>query len=65
MVEAPDRPVGLGCPLARTALEMGDVSEAFRERLESSFEVWIGTIAGYLAAHTKAGIRRQVVEEAA
>lgn len=42
-----------GCPLGRLALEMGDVSEAFRQRLQEGFNDLSDLFTGYLE---KAGL---------
>jgi hypothetical protein len=38
MVSAQEESGYLGCPLGRLALEMGDVSEVFRARLQAGFD---------------------------
>lgn len=38
----------LGCPLGRLALEMGDVSERFRQRLQEGFDRFRGLFATHL-----------------
>lgn len=37
-----------GCPLGRMALEMGDLSESFRCRLDEAFDTWRGSLADSL-----------------
>jgi len=44
-VDAQRRNGYLGCPLGRMALEMGDLDEAFRERLEAVFDSWCASLA--------------------
>jgi TetR/AcrR family transcriptional repressor of nem operon len=39
----------IGCPLGRMALEMGDLDEAFRARLELAFDNWCDRLARVLA----------------
>jgi TetR/AcrR family transcriptional repressor of nem operon len=39
----------IGCPLGRMALEMGDLDEAFRARLELAFDGWCARLAQVLA----------------
>ncbi len=39
---------GLGCPLGRLALEMADVSELLRQRLQRGFDGLRSLLAGYL-----------------
>lgn len=48
MVTAQEESGYLGCPLGRLALEMGDVSEVFRARLEAGFDGLRETFATYL-----------------
>jgi len=37
-----------GCPLGRMALEMGDLRESFRCRLDQAFEIWRRKLSGSL-----------------
>lgn len=39
----------VGCPLGRLALEMGDLDESFRNRLDQAFDRWRGELAAVLA----------------
>ncbi len=48
-VEAQRQNGYLGCPLGRMALEMGDLDEAFRERLEAVFHRWCSSLAEVLS----------------
>lgn len=48
MVTAQEESGYLGCPLGRLALEMGDVSEVFRERLQAGFDGLRDVFATYL-----------------
>jgi len=50
----------LGCPLGRLALEMGDVSDSFKVRLQEGFDTIRGMFATYLRA---AGMEPQAAEE--
>jgi TetR/AcrR family transcriptional repressor of nem operon len=47
-VEAQRQNGYLGCPLGRLALEMGDLDEAFRERLEIVFDSWCSSLTEVL-----------------
>jgi TetR/AcrR family transcriptional repressor of nem operon len=48
MVSAQQESGYLGCPLGRLALEMGDVSENFRIRLQEAFDQMRGLFSTYL-----------------
>jgi TetR/AcrR family transcriptional repressor of nem operon len=50
MVAAQEESGYLGCPLGRLALEMGDVSEAFQQRLQEGFDGIREAFATYLKA---------------
>ena len=48
-VEAQRQNGYLGCPLGRMALEMGDLDEAFRDRLGNIFDSWCAHLAEVLS----------------
>ncbi|MFQ5743472.1 MAG: TetR/AcrR family transcriptional regulator [Acidobacteriota bacterium] len=49
IVEAQKDMAFVGCPLARMALEMGDLDESFRQRIDHVFRIFRGKLEAVLA----------------